>query len=266
MDRRSRAFELDAMRGLAVIGMVFYHFIFDVRYMIGLDVFAFQDQIYFNDMIRPSMTLTFVVVSGISSCFSRNNTKRALKIFLVSILFSAAMAGASLALKTNLYVFFNVLHLLAVGTAGYALFQALEKRYLGHKSFTETEIKAHQGRTITIILVLAALILFFDRLTTLFYGQVTGYWLLPLGILPRDPISMGDYLPILPWLGFYLVGLAIGRVAYPEIKTLFPSASEKIQRMTAPISFLGRHSLIIYLVHQPVFLAALFGLRYLGFI
>lgn len=264
MNKRDRAFELDAMRGLAVVGMVFYHFIFDVRYMMGIDLFSFQDEIYFNDMIRPSMTLTFVIVSGISSCFSRNNGKRALKIFLVSFVFSIAMALASLSLQMDLYVFFNVLHLLAFGTAGYALFQVLEKRFLQYRPLNEIEMKAHQGRTNTVILVLASLVLFFDRLPSLYSGQVQGYWLLPLGILPRDSISMGDYLPILPWLGFYLVGLAIGRIAYPEKKTLFPSASERIFRITAPISFLGRHSLIIYLLHQPVFLAILFGLRYLN--
>jgi uncharacterized membrane protein len=264
MNKKDRAFELDAMRGLAVIGMIFYHFIFDVRHMMGVNVFAFQDEIYFNDLIRPTMTLTFVVVSGISSCFSRSNAKRALKILLVSIIFSTAMAVASQILKMDLYVFFNVLHLLTVSTAGYALFQFFERKYLARRTLSDSETKAHQGRTITFFIVLAALILFFDRLTTLYYGQVNGYWLLPLGFLPKDTISMGDYLPIIPWLGFFLIGLVIGRVAYPDKKSLFPSASEGIRKLISPVAFLGRHSLIVYLLHQPVFLASLFGLRYLG--
>ena len=42
MDKNKRAFELDALRGFAIFMMILHHMIFDFRYLLGLNVFAFQ--------------------------------------------------------------------------------------------------------------------------------------------------------------------------------------------------------------------------------
>jgi len=266
MEKRRRAFEIDAFRGYAVIGMILYHFFFDVRYIMGIDAFAFQDSLWFYEIIRPSWTLTFIVVAGISSCFSGNYFRRSGKIFLVSLIFSGAMAVASLIFDMELYVFFNVLHLLTVGTFCYALFMLFERRFLEKHAADQVMLALYKKRVIAGLAVLSALLLFFGRLTMLADVQVNGYWLLPLGILSKDTIGMGDYLPILPWMGFFVIGLLIGRVAYPDRETLFPSISERFSVVTRPLCFLGRHSLPIYLFHQLPILAILFLLRYVNLI
>jgi uncharacterized membrane protein len=75
-------------------------------------------------------------------------------------------------------------------------------------------------------------------------------WLLPLGIHPPTFWSV-DYEPIFPWLGIVLIGMGLGEYLYPEGLRSFtlPQIPEMVVR---PLAFLGRHSLIIYLIHQPI--------------
>src|ERR1035437_10966949 len=115
MDKSKRAFELDALRGLALFMMILHHMIFDFRYLLELNVFAFQETYWFNDVVRPVFVGVFVIVSGICCQFSRNNLKRSLKLCLIALGFSAVMGAFSLVSGEELYVFFNVLHLLALG-------------------------------------------------------------------------------------------------------------------------------------------------------
>jgi len=75
---------------------------------------------------------------------------------------------------------------------------------------------------------------------------------------------MGDYLPMLPWLGFFFVGVIISRIGYRGKQTLFPDSPMAVRNAAKPFEWMGRNSLLIYLIHQPVLLAILFGLRYLG--
>ena len=60
-----------------------------------------------------------------------------------------------------------------------------------------------------------------------------------------------DYEPIFPWFGVVLIGMGLGEFLYPEGVRSFtlPQIPEIVVR---PLAFLGRHSLIIYLVHQPI--------------
>lgn len=265
MDKTKRAFELDALRGLALFGMILHHLIYDFRYMLGLNIFAFQDSNWFLYIVRPAFIVIFLVVSGICCQFSRNNIRRAVKLFAVALLFSVAMGVVSVILNEELYVFFNVLHLLTVGTLLYGIFTIVENRMIRKSS----DQKKTDGIAIStygdVILILFASILFYaSELIPVYSSSVKGYWLLPFGFLPKDFIGMGDYMPIFPWLGFFIAGVVIGRLAYRQKHSIFPNASKTLRGISVPFEWLGRNSLIIYVFHQPLLLAILFGLRYLG--
>ena len=81
--------------------------------------------------------------------------------------------------------------------------------------------------------------------------QAFPFWLLtPLGFAPYG-FTSSDYFPLLPNFGYFLLGAVAGKRAYAGRKSLFP-------RETPPLGFfrwLGRHSLMIYLLHQPVLAA-----------
>jgi uncharacterized membrane protein len=118
--KRCRAFELDALRGLALLMMVLHHLVFDLRYLFALDVFAFQETWWFENLLRPTFLNVFLLVSGICCTFSRSNTRRGLRLLVVAIGFTAATSIVSWFSGLDFYILFNVLHLLAVGTLLYS--------------------------------------------------------------------------------------------------------------------------------------------------
>ena len=85
-----------------------------------------------------------------------------------------------------------------------------------------------------------------------------GTWLLtPLG-LPSYTFASSDYFPLLPNLGYFLLGAFLGKTVYKEKESLLPNANLK-DPIIGFLCFCGKHSLLIYLVHQPV-IAALLGI------
>ena len=83
-------------------------------------------------------------------------------------------------------------------------------------------------------------------------------WLLPLGVVPEGMI-MPDYRPLLPWFGVVLLGLFAGKVVYGGGKR--PAGlAQRTPAVARPLVPLGRNSLFIYLVHQPILVAVLVAL------
>jgi uncharacterized membrane protein len=62
-----------------------------------------------------------------------------------------------------------------------------------------------------------------------------------------------DYVPLFPWTGVVLLGIAAGHLLWRH--AFAPLAW--LARAPAPLRWLGRHSLVVYMVHQPLLLGAL---------
>jgi uncharacterized membrane protein len=77
-------------------------------------------------------------------------------------------------------------------------------------------------------------------------------WLLPFGISSHT-LSSYDYFPFLPWLGIFLMGTALGKSVYASRRSLIRSPLPE-----SIVNVAGRHSLLIYVVHQPILLAILY--------
>ncbi len=264
MTKTIRAFELDALRGLSIVMMLCHHFIFDVRYILNIDTFAFQDSKLFNYVAQPLFLSIFLCVSGICCQFSRNNLKRAVRLGLAAITLSAMMGVFSIVFEEGLFVFFNILHLLTVGTFIYWFIERLEAQKAKKESIQPDQIIIIQSRNNVFFLIVGMVFLLGLQIVPEISGNVDTYLLLPLGILPKDYLPMGDYLPMIPWLGVFLMGIVIGRVRYHEKKSAFPGVPPTFLKLTRPFEWVGRNSLVVYLLHQPVMLAILFGGRYFG--
>ena len=244
---KNRAFELDFLRGIAIIMMMFMHFSYDIRYEFGIDAFDYLHSPWFWTFVHPVIIVLFVGISGICCTFSRNNLKRGLKLLAVAFAFTAATFVATTYLGIYCLILFNVLHMLAVSMLLYALFVFLEK-----KTGTGNE-------QMTFVLLLLGLWLSMTVNYIDEYDGVTSNMLFyPLGIDVKGAPPVVDYMPLLPWAGVFFIGAAAGRMLYRSRMTLFSGAGDRIRKITAPLEFLGRHSLIIYLVHQPVIYAVLY--------
>ena len=244
--KRQRAYELDFLRGFALFMMLLMHFAWDLRYEFNLDVFAFLEAKWFWAFVHPFFIVIFVGVSGVCCTFSRNNLVRGLKLLGVSLGLTLVTVLITNFMHIECLIIFNVLALLSVGILIYALISHLEtdpKRtnvLLGFAGAFCTALGTH-----------------IDRLDYVTDNLI----FLPVGFNMHSMPYMADYMPLFPWIGVFLIGCLIGRTCYADKKSLLPEKNKAEAAITAPFEFIGRHSLIIYLVHQPI----VYGILYLIF-
>lgn len=239
-DRGGRIWELDLIRGLCVIAMIFDHTIYDLRFI--FDVGTPFVMGYFHWGVRTALripvVLSFVMISGISSSFSRSNLQRGLELAGVA---AALTLATALLDKANgkgdeFLITFGILHMLSLSIL---LF------YFLRKFMTD--------RWISIMgLILAAIGIFYYAGG---YQAEEGWGWLGLFVQLKGAFYSADYFPLLPGAGFFLIGGVLGPVIYKEKRSYF----DKIRNpgLSKPVLLVGRQALIVYLAHQPVVLLIL---------
>ena len=230
---RTRIWEVDFLRGLSIILMVGYHLLYDLGEMVGVKSFLG----FSTDLSTPAWTIAqyffaglFVVLSGISSTLSRGNVRRALKLLAVALLVTAA----TFVFDRSSAILFGILHCLAVSILIYGLV------------FEKAGAPACAAAGAAIVALSAVIPVVLKSV------PIQSDWLLPFGI-HSPALGSFDYFPLLPWFGIFLIGAAMGKSVYAARRSLI---SRRL-----PVTFVniaGRHSLLIYIVHQPVILAILY--------
>lgn len=224
---RKRIWELDAFRGVCVLGMVLVHFVLDVTMLYSLVDWQIPGWFIF---LQNWGGVLFLLISGISVTFSRNSLRRGFWVFSCGMLITAATVGMYLLgiATRSIIIYFGVLQCLGICMALWPLFQKLPLWALSAIG--------------TGIVLLG---LFFTRLPPTEF-----YWLIPLGI-PCAEFYTADYFPLFPYLGFFLLGAALGRALYRNKQTLLPkvNANHPLLRF---LQFCGKYSLFIYMLHQPI--------------
>lgn len=228
----------DAVRGLSVISMVLFHFCYDLRFIYGFDLGWFAPPI--QDAWRASISWTFVFVAGCMFPLSRSNLRRGAQYAAVALAIFVVTSVASV----DTPISFGIIYCMAACTL-------------------VTWALAAGGLVPRGPVAAAALAVAFVALLDLPRGSVgigpvsvilpegaygTG-WLSWLG-LPGPAFSSGDYYPLLPYLMLYLAGVAMGS-SWAERG--YPGWARRLR--VAPLNFVGRHALVVYVVHQPVLLA-----------
>lgn len=229
---KERIWELDALRGLCVLGMVAVHLVYDLVDLYGLLSWEYPPAFAF---LMDWGGVLFVLISGVSAVLGSRSLKRGFLVFSCGMLCTVVTFGMYLlGFSPDIIIYFGVLHCLGTCMMLWPLLKKLPTLWLA-----------------LLGAVLAGVGLWLRDV------RVSFPWLIPLGFVTSD-FASSDYFPLLPFLGFFLLGAALGRTAYAQKKSLLPRADTG----SLPIRFLcgcGRHSLLIYLLHQPV-LAGLCGL------
>lgn len=244
MTKKNRAFELDFLRGFSLFLMILMHFAYDMRYFFEIDVFGFLESNWFWSFVEPFFLCIFVGVSGICCSFSRNNFKRGAKLLVVAVLFSLGTFLAKTYLNLECLILFNVLHMLSVSIIVYSIIVLIEKRFSIDNNVTNV-----------LMSFFGVWIIAMGEKISEMDGVINGPWLLPFGIIGKDSFFMADYMALIPWLGVFLVGAVVGRVCYANKESIVKNPPKALLSFSKPFSFLGRHSLIIYIVHQPIVMA-----------
>ena len=249
--KKNRAPELDLLRGFALFMMILMHLAYDLRFEFGLKGFGFLTANWFWAFVHPFFLVIFVGVSGVCSSFSRNNFFRGLKLLAVAAGLTLVTWAITVYAKINCLIIFNVLALLAVSILLYSLVQFIEKK----TSVKPVTVNVLLGFLGTYLTVLGSSIGEMDYSTT---NPV----FMPLGFAIKNTPGVVDAMAVFPWMGVFLIGCVIGRVCYSKKETLLPASTKKLHPVFAPFEFIGRHSLIIYLFHQPV----VYGILYVIFL
>lgn len=232
-----RIWELDFARGLALIGMIIIHFLYDLVDLFGILPW---DQPQWYLLFKNNYGAVFLVISGISATLGTHCVRRGLQVFCCGFLVTAAtlalyFAGVS---DRSILIFFGVLHCLGVCMILWALLRKLP------------------GWALVLSgLALCAAGLYLRCI------RIDGSWLLmPVGFPPAR-FASSDYFPLLPNLGYFLLGAAAGRRLYPERATRFPAVSHQKQPVRA-LCRMGENSLLVYLIHQPVLVLLALALQF----
>lgn len=275
---KPRIIELDFIKGISLILMVAVHFLY-VLSTTGVVSFFWKPDtpnqglnamnrwcsMVFDSIVLPkgSSAYTggylrlnclevffaglFVFLAGISCTFSKNNLLRGLQLGILGELLTVFMIVGCTITNTDGGIIIGILHAMAIGIILYAIFD---------KFFP----KLWQTFLAAIILVLFNGI----TMTRLFMGG----GLQKYAYLPRDwwKLLLGtarwgdDYFsPVMVSAGIFL-GASWGKLFYKDRKSYWPK--ELPTAWTKPICFLGRHTLSIYILHQPV-AYLLVGIMYL---
>lgn len=222
---KKRIWELDALRGLLVLGMVAVHLIYDLSSLLPM---AITENALFL-WVKNHGGLLFLLLSGLCVTLGSHNLRRGATVLgcgMVCSLVTHLMYRFGM-LSYFTVIRFGVLHCLGVCMLLWPLLKKLPP-------------------WLPAVLGVAVIGLggWFDTL------YVDPTWLFPIG-LKNVYFSSGDYFPLAPNLGWFLLGAFLGRTVYRKKESLLPKVNEDLFPLRL-LRFCGRHALLIYLLHQPL--------------
>jgi len=226
-----RYLQLDFIRGVAIVSMVTFHICFDLNnfHFIDIDIYHGEFWRYFRYFI---LTL-FILCVGMALVISRQNSlnlKKTLKRFLLLISLALLVSLASYFTFPKTWIYFGVLHFIAFAS----VFGLLFIRFIWLNLFLGTAI---------IALYIS--------------GFINMHWLYEvLQTSLNLPKYTEDLVSFTPWFGVLLIGIFIAK----KRLYLFPLKENKL---THSLGFLGKHSLLIYILHQPIFFGFTYSADYL---
>jgi uncharacterized membrane protein len=227
---------IDVARGIAIAAMVTYHFSWDLSFLqlIATNILQIPAWRWFARSIAGS----FLVLAGFGLALAHLQGFRRLP-FLRRLM---KIGGAALAVTIGTYfafpesyIFFGILHCIAVSSVLALPFLRLPP---------------------ALTLIAAAVCLIAPWLFT--SPALDAPWLDWLGLGSSDPVT-NDYVPIFPWFGAVLIGVAAGKMLLAHRDTMALARWRAGSSLSRALIWAGRKSLPIYLIHQLILLGVLYG-------
>jgi uncharacterized membrane protein len=239
----ARFWEVDSWRGVAIITMIIFHLVYDLRAYGGMPIVLHQGFWFY---FQRFTAISFIALSGVSVVLSYSRAlaargsaegmawkivRRGLHVLGIGLIFTVVMRVGGFG-----RIDFGVLHL--IGTSIICSIPFLNSRRL------------------TLATVAALYALSYALKFMGVQAPAGVYWLAPLGIEPPD-YFYADYFPFLHWFAVFLIGVYLGNALYqngarkwalPNFEAVFPFSF---------LQLLGRHSLVIYVIHQPILIGLL---------
>ena len=231
--KRTRIAAIDVARGVALAGMVAYHLIWDFAHF-GL-IAPSAPFAPATRALSHTVASAFLALVGVSLALAHpHGLRREAFLKRLAVVVGAALlvTAASYGIDANEPILFGILHCIAVASVIGALF-----------------VSTPPWAALIVGAAMVAAPLAYASAT---FNPPALVW---LGLGTRSPDTL-DWRPLLPWAGVVLIGLALARAAAARLAGWRWTAWRPAHWPGRAFAFAGRHSLAIYLVHQPI----LFGL------
>lgn len=227
---------LDIARGVALIAMAIYHFGWDLEFF-GYLAQGSASQGWWRIFAR-CIASSFLFLVGFSLVLAHSRAIRwraFLKRLAQVVLAAAAISLLTWFFMPQGFIFFGILHQIALASLLGLLF-----------------IRSPVWLTILLAAAIIATPVYYRAE---FFNYPALWW---VGLSSINPVS-NDYVPLFPWFGAVLLGIAAARIMQATGLLRLLQGGIKPQWLEHLLTFIGRHSLIFYLVHQPVLIGLLYG-------
>jgi uncharacterized membrane protein len=234
---RPRIAAVDIARGVAIIAMIVYHFTWDLAFLGFIDFDPTRSFPWVA--FQKSIVGTFIFLTGVSLVLGHGAGIRWRPFWRrFAIILGAALLVTigTYAFYAETFVYFGVLHAIA-------LFSLLGLAFL----------RVPLAVVVVLAVVIIALPLFIQHPL---FGEKLWSW---IGLWDVPPPTE-DLVPIFPWFGVALAGIAVARWA---LASGLATRVAEFKGSSSPAKFLakmGRWSLVIYVLHQPIMIGVLMGI------
>ena len=239
---------LDNLRGLAVLNMVIYHGIYDWVYIFGRPAvwFTATRNAY---LWEQAICWTFILVAGAVFPLGRRPARRGALVLGCGLVLTAV----TVLVMPSEQILFGILHFLGIAM----LLSALLKQWL-----LKVPAAAGAAGSFALFLLTKCLprgglgvgdVLLWPLPEVLYSCR----WTFPLGLMGPGFYS-ADYFPLLPWMFLFWTGMYAWRGLAARWGGRLPHCGQ-----VPGLAWLGRHSLPVYMLHQPVLLAAIWLLAHM---
>jgi uncharacterized membrane protein len=229
MTKRNAA--LDLIRSLAIVLMVIFHFIYDLKYF-GWLTWDIPDGDGWKHFRYVILTLFFICI-GVSLVYSHKQQIHTKKFItrLVKVAIGAGLITlVSLVIFPQSWIYFGVLHFIFIASLCSILLVPYPRLSL----------------IVGVCIIIAELLGLLDKRWPFSYFSES---------LPSYTV---DYVPLFPWLGVILLGITLAHSRWLNHYNFKFKSDKSIRRLSWP----GKHSLIIYLIHQPLLFAILMPIHW----
>jgi len=235
-EKKKRIELIDALRGFAVVLMVIHHLLYNFTEFLGAPEWLFTNPVF--DVLHYIFAGLFILLSGVSSRFSRGNVERGSIVIVLAVIISYVTN------RMEMPIWFGILHLLGFSMIFFGITQ---------KFWDKIPQKAAPVIFIALIIASALVRTYIpivseniwarDALNVLGWAQ-TGF-------------ESYDYFPLLPWVFVFLLGTWAG--IYIRDRKL-PEWFYEVKPPVFPA--IGRKALLIYMLHQPVLYTLVMGIAH----
>ena len=237
MEEKKRLYWVDNARAVAMISMVVYHTMWDLVYLYGVEADWYHGDMAF--VWQQSICWTFIFLAGFCSRMTKNPVKQGLIVNFWGIV---VMAVTQVFMPGN-GVWFGVLTLIGSSYLMMALLKPVLHKIPAWAGFICSAICF----ALTYNIAEGVIGLFGVKLLEVPKWLYSNLFMAYLGF-PSRGFSSTDYFPIFPWIFLFFCGALV----YSLWAKYRPKVLENCNIPTPVFSKLGRYSLVIYVLHQPI--------------